>query len=157
MPTRATKRSGSPQGKERKQAQNGLAATKNDLAFQVEALTRLHDLAMQLAHTQDLHPALHAILETLTEVHGADFGLISLYDRVSGSLRVGASVGFNPDVLKQIDNFEPGPNIGACGTAFVTGERVVIHDVEADPAFERLVGFAREVGFRAVHSTPILT
>src|SRR5262249_49312372 len=102
-------------------------------------------------------PALQAILDTLIEIHGADFGLLSLYEPATNSLDIAASVGFARTTIEEIDHLHPGPNVGACGTAFATRQRVCIPDTESDPLFECFRGFARQAGFRAVHSTPILT
>jgi PAS domain S-box-containing protein len=126
-------------------------------SLQVKALSRLHELAMLLAGMSDPEPALQAILETLVDVHNADFGLLSLYDPASGFLTPGASVGFDRAALEALAQVAPGPNEGACGSAFATKERAIVEDVEADERFERYCPMAREVGFRAVHSTPILT
>ena len=46
---------------------------------------------------------------------------------------------------------------GRVRDAFATKERAIIEDVETDARFECYVPLAREAGFRAVHSTPILT
>ncbi|HYD83024.1 MAG TPA: ATP-binding protein, partial [Opitutus sp.] len=50
----------------------------------------------------------------------------------------------------------PGPNAGACGSAFALRKRVVVEDTEADQCFLLFREVARAAGFRAVHSTPVL-
>lgn len=132
-------------------------ATKDNLALQVETLTRLHNLSRLLADTMELSPALRAILETVVDIHGADYGLISLYDPASGFLHSNASIGFDSAALNVLGKVLPGPDAGACGTAFITRERAVVTDTETDPRFEKYREAARTTGFRAVHSTPILT
>src|SRR5437867_265445 len=126
-------------------------------SLQVKALSRLHELAMLLAGMSEPQPALQAILETLVDVHNADFGLLSLYDPATGCLTPGASIGFDAAALKTLARVGPEPDEGACGCAFATKERAIVEDVEADHRFERYRPMARAVGFRAVHSTPILT
>jgi PAS domain S-box-containing protein len=126
-------------------------------SLQVKALSRLHELALVLAGTSEPQPALQAILETLVEVHGADFGLLSVYDAATGCLTPGASVGFDADALAALARVATGPNEGACGSAFDAKERVIVEDVETDPRFECCLSMARGVGFRSVHSTPIVT
>lgn len=142
---------------DRKKTEIQLAAMKDDLALQVKALTRLHKLAIQLAGTLDLNVALHAVLETIVEVHGADFGILSLYDPVSGCLCPNASIGFSQAALKTVQYVKPEMDVGACGTAFATKKRAIIEDVETDFRFACYLPFARMTGFKAVHSTPILT
>ncbi len=134
-------------------SEGGLAA----ISLHVRALSRLHELAMMLARMSEPQPALQAILETLVEVHSADFGLLSLFNSATQNLSPAASFGFDEVTLAALANVPTGPNEGACGSAFATRERVIIEDVETDARFECYVALARESGFRAVHSTPILT
>src|SRR5436190_14144512 len=101
--------------------EGGLAA----ISLHVRALSRLHELAMLLAGMSEPQPALQAILETLVDVHAADFGLLSLYDRATGCLTPGASVGFTPAALDALAQLDPGLGEGACGSAFATKERAV--------------------------------
>jgi len=131
-----------------------LAAIKDDLALQVAALTRMHELAMHLTGTLDLRAALQAVLETVVEIHGADFGLLSLYDPASDVLRTHASVGFDAKTIKALDHIKPGE--GPCGLAFAQKTRVVIDDTQNDPR-SGYRDIARAVGFHTVHSTPITT
>jgi PAS domain S-box-containing protein len=134
-------------------SEGGLAA----ISLHVRALSRLHELAMLLAGMSEPQPALQAILETLVEVHNADFGMLSLYDAATQCLSPAASFGFDAAALAALANVPIGTNEGACGSAFATKERAVIEDVETDARFECYVALARETGFRAVHCTPILT
>jgi PAS domain S-box-containing protein len=126
-------------------------------SLQVKALSRLHELAMLLAGMSDPQPALQAILETLVDVHNADFGLLSVFDPVTGYFTPAASVGFGDAALAVLAHVARGRNEGASGTAFATKERVIIEDVETDTRSEKFCPIAHQVGFRAVHSTPILT
>jgi PAS domain S-box-containing protein len=132
-----------------------LAAIKDDLALQVTALTRMHELAMKLAGTLDLRVALHAVLETVVEIHGADFGVLSLHDPLTGVLRTYASVGFDLKVVAALDCVKPAD--GACGSAFSDKTRIIIGDAQTDPRFASYRQVARDVGFHSVHSTPIMT
>jgi PAS domain S-box-containing protein len=126
-------------------------------SLQVKALSRLHELAMLLAGTAEPQPALQAILETLVEVHRADFGLVLLYDPASQWLVPDASIGFDESALAALAHVPAGPTDGACGSAFANRERTIVEDIEIDERFDNYRSMAREVGFRAVHCTPILT
>lgn len=141
----------------RKRGELELAAIKDDLALQVAGLTRLHQLATRLAGAQDLESAYQAILETIVSIHGTDRGLLSVYDSESGYLTAGASINFKQSDLESLGHIKPEPKAGACGSAFATRNRVIVEDVETDPCFEGYREASRLVGFRAVHSTPILT
>src|SRR3954453_7969009 len=87
----------------------GLAA----ISLHVRALSRLHDLAMTLAGMSEPQPALQAILETLVEVHSADFGLLSLLGATSECLSPAASLGFDVAALAALASVPIGVNEGA--------------------------------------------
>jgi PAS domain S-box-containing protein len=133
------------------------ASARDGLSLQVKALLRLHELAMRLASTSEPQPAFAAVLETIVEAHTADFGLLSLYDPAAKCLTTAASIGFDDDALECLSAVGPGSDGSPWGCAFATRERVIVHDVEEDSRFEESHAVARTVGFRSVHSTPILT
>ena len=140
-----------------RRSKNRLQSSEQGLQRQVEALTRLHELSLRLAVTDDLNAALSAILKTLVEMHRASHGLLSLFDPATGYLGEAASVGLDARARQTLGRIAPGPDAGACGRAFATRRRAVVRDVEADPGFTEFREAARAIGFRAVHSTPILT
>jgi PAS domain S-box-containing protein len=142
---------------DRKQAEAELAAAKDHLSLQVRTLTRLHDLAMQLAGPMDLPAALQAITEGLVEVHNADSGLLSLCDPATGCLQIAASVGFDAERLAQAASIVSTAAAGGCGAVLSAHSRAAVHDVETDPRCANFREAARLAGYRAEHSTPILT
>jgi PAS domain S-box-containing protein len=125
------------------------------LPQQVSGLTRLHNLSTKLASTYRLDEAMQAILESIVELHGTHRGLLSLFDPAEGVLYSGAAVGFKPEELSQLAGVPPGA--AACGSAFRDRCRVIVDDTESDPLFAAYREQARRVGFRAVHSTPLLS
>jgi len=133
------------------------ASRADEIKQKVAGLTRLHELAIKLSGELELRPALQAILETLVDLHKADFGLLSLYDADSQLLCEHASVGIDSQVLQTLRRVKPGDSYGACGSAFSRRMRVVVEDTELDPLFATYREVARTIGFRSVHSTPILT
>jgi signal transduction histidine kinase len=134
-----------------------LLSSEVGLQRQVEALTKLHELSLRLAVTEDLPAALSVILKTLVGIHRASFGLLSLYDPATGDLNEAASVGFETDGRQSTERIMPGAHAGAHGRAFTMRRRVVVADVETDPDSGSYRAAARELAIRAVHSTPILT
>lgn len=142
---------------QRKAFEAELAFTKDQLGLQVESLTRLHQLAMELGGISQLEPALRRILDTAVEAQEADLGLVWIHDAESGRLRVEASNGFDPQALELFGDVIPGPGGGSAGQAFSDRRRRVIADTEKDPDFAPFRDAARKVGFRSVHSTPIVT
>ncbi|PVE20746.1 hypothetical protein DC522_30540 [Microvirga sp. KLBC 81] len=126
------------------------------LASELKAMTRLHELSRQLVRSADLQVMLEQILDATIELHGADFGNIQLYDTATQTLRIAVQRGFQQSFL---DHFaEVDANEGsACGMALARRERVVIEDVEQEPAYASSLEVAREAGYRAVQSTPLFT
>lgn len=140
---------------DRKAAEVALLRLKDELATQLTDLTRLHDMSVQLATTFELEPILEETLRTAIAIEGAQMGLLSLCEPDQQYLKAGASVGFRPDTLKELERVPPGG--GACGTCFQQRRRIIVEDIETDPIFADYRQLARDAGIRAVHSTPLLT
>lgn len=138
-----------------KRAQVDLAAARDEQRKQVASLTRLHALATQPVPRDDLQTLLESILGTALDLHDAAHGLISLMDTATGGLHAAASINLDAAAVRQLTGLLPLPGIGS--TEFTGPRRIVIHDIETEPCIERFRDAARRVGFRAVHSTPILT
>lgn len=144
---------------------SGQARAEAELARAHEAagrhtvdLAKLHELArIRVAAPPSPREALEHVVRILVDLHGADSGLLSLFDPEGGSLREAASVGLDAKALDLVGNIAPLRGVGACGTSFTERRRVIVQDVEDDPAFECLRDAARSIGFRAVHSTPLLS
>ena len=135
-------------------AEEAARASRAELSKQVDGLTRLHEMSLALSQTRDLRKLLDGVLAAATAVSDTDIGIISLYDEIEGWLEVGASLGFSEQALAHIGHIEAGA--GACGMALKERRRVIVDDVETDPLFTPFVWLARDVGFRAVHSTPLI-
>jgi PAS domain S-box-containing protein len=142
---------------QRKAAEAELAATKDQLTLQMETLTRLHQLALDLGGVNDLGSALQEIVDASVETQDADYGLVWIHDRASNRLVVQASHGFDEAGRALFHDVVPGPYGGSAGQAYAHGRRWVVSDTEVDEAFAPFRVPARSVGFRAVHSTPIVT
>ena len=135
-------------------AEEAARASRAELSKQVDGLTRLHEMSLALSQTRDLHKLLEGVLAAATAVSDTDIGIISLHDEVEGWLEVGASAGFSDRALAHVGHIEAGA--GACGMALKEKRRVVVDDVETDPLFTQFLWLAHDVGFRAVHSTPLI-
>ena len=139
-----------------KRTRRALAGTRDVLAEHVHTLTRLHSLSMFLGSGFDLGIGLQAVVDTFAELHGADNGLLTLYDEASGLLFPAGSSGFASETLLLLGEIDPGLPANVCGRAFTSGQRAVVEDIEADLEFAAARPIARMAGFRAVHSVPIL-
>jgi signal transduction histidine kinase/CheY-like chemotaxis protein len=131
-----------------------LRETQERLAEQVRDLSRLYDLSSRLEQTRELPEQLQAILECFVAAHGSTRGFVALYDSSLRALVVHARAGFDDSAIRALGSVPPG--MGACGRAFSERRRVVVMDIEMEPAFERYRAFAREQGIRAVHSLPLV-
>lgn len=133
----------------RKQAEQAVAT-------ELKAMTRLHEVSRGLATGAGLQVVLDAILNAVMDLQGADFGTMKFYDRETGALRIAAQRGFHRSLLDRFATLEARHG-SAGGIALARGERVMVEDVETEPAFAPGLAAAREAGFRAVQSTPLFT
>ena len=117
-------------------------------------LHELHELSATLASIPELPQQLELILATFVRMHGASKGMIAVHDQQRGMLVTAASTGFGPRALDAMREVRVGEL--ASGQACAAKARVVIEDTETDPHFVRHRDFARNEGFRAVHSTPLI-
>jgi PAS domain S-box-containing protein len=140
---------------ERKRSEEALVSARRQLETQVEDLRRLHEMSVRLSTSTELETMLVEILHAALAVHHTDMGLLSLCDPDCAGLRIGVSSGLSEDFLKRLRVVLPGA--GACGTAFQKRQRVVVEDVAIDPIFAGYREAAELAGFRAVHSTPLIT
>lgn len=120
-------------------------------AKQVEGLMYLNGLASKLAHTYDARSMLEAILSTILPLYQADQSMLSLYHPETGTLQAGAYRGLDEKFLERLSGS------GACDATLQQKRRIVVEDTETDPLFDSVRHVAREYGFRAVHSMPIIT
>jgi PAS domain S-box-containing protein len=140
---------------ERRQAETKSQELKDELAFELSAMTRLHDLSTRLLVKSELPQLLAEVLDATIALHGADFGNAQLFDPETGALEIVAQRGFEKEFL---DHFkEVRDENSACGRAWASGQRVVIEDVQADPGFEPHRRIAASAGVRAVQSTPLIS
>lgn len=122
----------------------------------MEAISRLHALAMHTVDMTDLEPILGEICDTAIALSSADFGHVQLVDAASGDLRIVAQRGF-PDWWTSFWN-EADQGQGLGGSARVLGCRRFIEDVLADPPSSAPIREALcRAGVRALQSTPLLT
>lgn len=133
----------------RKQAEQQLAA-------ELEATKRLHALSIRLGSAEDLTIALQDVLDNAIASCSADFGNVQVYNPERKKLEIWVQSGFQAEFL---DYFQ-GVGIddgSACAQALLSGERIVVPDVNTDPKFLPHRDLAASTGFRAVQSTPLKT
>jgi signal transduction histidine kinase/PleD family two-component response regulator len=140
---------------ERVRAEEELSALKDELAARLADMVRLYDLSARLSNTLELQAILRQVLTAVTALHGTDMGLVLLYDRDRGDLLPVASTGLGDDHIRQIGRIPPGA--GSAGAALLQRRPVIVEDVAADPLCAPYRDAARQEGYRATCSTPLLT
>jgi signal transduction histidine kinase len=74
----------------------------------------------------------------------------------STTMRPGAAPSLPAAYLQEIDGLIIGINVGSCGTAAFTRQRVIVEDIEHDPRWADCKTGALALGLRACWSTPVL-
>jgi signal transduction histidine kinase/ActR/RegA family two-component response regulator len=139
---------------DRKHAEEALRKSRAQLAEEAAALTRLHELSSRLWRKNTLREGLDEILAATLELLGADQGNVQIVTE-SRALTIVTHRGFSDEFL----NFFRDVSIEdatCCARAWRSGQRMMIPDVERDPDFEPFRNIARNAGFRAVQSTPLV-
>jgi len=142
---------------DRKRAQEALAAAKDQLAGDLDAMTRLQTLGTVFVRQGDMRTVLDTIVETAIAITNADMGNIQLLDKQSGRLKIIAQRGFEQSFLDFWNSVAEGQ--GACGTALHHAERMIIEDVTQSSIFvgKPALEVQLAAGVRAVQSTPLLS
>ena len=140
---------------ERTRGQEQLVALRNQLATELLAMARLHDLATRLLADIELPTLLDEVLDAIIALQSADFGNVQLRNPETRALEIVAQRGFGPDFLEHFSRVDD--KSAACGRALERHERVIIEDVLLDPGFAPHRAIAAAAGFRAVQSTPLVS
>jgi PAS domain S-box-containing protein len=128
-------------------------ALRNALAAELSAMIGLHDLTTRLVGNTGLQPILEEVLDAAIFLNSADFGVVQLYNPVTGGLEIVAQRGFQKPFLDYFVDVRD--DTSACGRCIARQERVIIEDLEIDPGFAPHRAVAAAAGYRAVHSTPL--
>lgn len=140
-----------------REAEGALAATRSELAWQVDALTRLHALASTLAQAPELEVALQRTLETLVEICGAHGGLLYLHQADSKCLSPAAATGIGDALAASLAAFASHCGESAVAHAFVERRTIVVEDATVHEMFAQSRQFIEDTGIRSALCTPILT
>ncbi len=136
--------------------EKALRESQAQLTAEVSALARLHEASVRLWETTDLHAGLKEMLDASIALLEADMGNIQLLNPQKKVLEIVVHRGFEKEFLdffRQVDAADD----CACGRTLREGKRTVIKDVELDPGFAPYRKIAKEAGYRAVQSTPLIS
>jgi signal transduction histidine kinase len=134
-------------------ANTQLLLLKDELAAELQAMTRLHEFSTRLWAIADLPALLEELLTETIEIQDADFGNVQLYNPQLQALEIAAQRGFNAEFLEYFAVIDQAS--AACGRAMQSRSRTIIEDVQTDPLFAAHRHIALSAGFRAVQSTPL--
>jgi PAS domain S-box-containing protein len=136
-------------------SEHRLRASETRLAADATALARLNALSSRLWRLRSRCDGLEEMLAATIELLGADMGNIQLLDAERGVLTIVAQRGFTKEFLDFFREVSTKDD-SACGRTLRSGERTIIEDVEQDVPYAPLRPIARDAGYRAVQSTPLL-
>lgn len=146
----------------RKNAEAELLRAKQELqtiaanfASEAQALDRLNICSSRLWRIDNLQDGLTEMLSAVIELVGADKGNVQLLDPRKGALIIAAQRGFSQDILDLLREISMEDST-VCAKSLRNGRRTIVEDVETDADFVSLREVARNAGFRAVISTPLL-
>jgi PAS domain S-box-containing protein len=132
-----------------------LLALKDELATELAAMTRLHDLGTRLLATTDLQPLLEEVLDATMALQNADLGSVQLYNPTIQMLEIVAHRGLRQGFLDEFGSMRDDSSI--CGRALLQRQRVIVEDVLSDPDCEPHRAMALAAGYRSVQSTPLFS
>lgn len=118
-------------------------------------LAHSNPLVMREDKPLELRTTLLAILDEAMQVDDAARGKIRIYNPDSGRLEVRVQRGFSDGFLDSFGAIAQDEPL-ACARAFRTRRRVVVADVARDALPEDYRAAARQEGFQALQSTPVI-
>jgi two-component system CheB/CheR fusion protein len=137
-------------------AEQALRQSEENLAAELNIMTRLHDITNRLLGVDDFSLAMNEILKTAIDLSDADFGDVQLAAKGSSTLTTVAQQGIDPNVLQR--------SIKACEgldtpsqRASREGQSVYIEDVKQHRVFACVQKAGEIAGYNALHCLPLKT
>lgn len=93
-------------------------------------------------------------IDQAMKLHGAQFGILQVYDDALCALQILAQKNFRAEYLRPFVSINPDEG-SVSGRSFKEGRTITIEDVNSDPSFELRRQTAKEGGFEAVQSSPL--
>ncbi|MGI9046183.1 MAG: PAS domain S-box protein, partial [Burkholderiales bacterium] len=140
---------------ERKETEQTLAAAKTELTAQLDDMTRLHEMSVQLSTDTELKSVLDSVVKAVCRVHGAALGTLMLYDKEQKELYPAARLGFSDAYMDMVGRIAVGA--GWCGMAVAERRRIVVENALNDDRFAPYRPAIELGGYQSAYSTPLLT
>jgi signal transduction histidine kinase/CheY-like chemotaxis protein len=141
--------------REKKQAKQELLLLKNELAEQLEDITRLQQLSSRLLNTLELNLVFDEVLRAIAALQNTDMAVLMLFDSKQNDLYIAGSIGLSTEYLEIMHRMPLG--VGDCGTAVSDHRAVMINNLAAEPMFKSYLFAAQIGGYKAVYSLPLFT
>ena len=110
-----------------------------------------------LARERSLPALLDAIVRGVEELVPGSLCSILLLDPDRRVLQHGAAPSLPDFYNDAVHGLAVGPDVGCCGTAVHTGQRVIVEDIATSPLWEQPRALATQAGLAACWSQPILS
>jgi len=124
----------------------------------LDAERRAHTrLLERLTGGETLDGVLAMLIEFAKEARPDMSGSILLLDPESGCLRHTVAINLPDFFCQAIDGLTPGPNVGSCGTAAFTGQRVIVEDIATHRYWDDYREVALRASLKACWSEPIIS
>ena len=136
-------------------AEKSESRARQELAAEVAATNRLHDLSTRPLMKTEFQPVLEDVLAAAVALQNADFGCVQLYNAATRSLQIVVQQGFKPDLLESFRDCHDETSV--CGRALLQGKLIIVEDILLDEGFAPHRSLAPAAGYRAVQSTPIFS
>ncbi len=126
-------------------------------AFRARQLVTGHNLILHgIAADAPLPQTLDGLTRLVENQFDGTAASILLLDDSGRRLRIGAAGSLPADYNTLVDGLEIGESAGSCGTAAFRGEPVEVDDIATHPLWSGFRGIARDFGFAACWSMPVL-
>jgi GAF domain-containing protein len=112
-------------------------------------------MVSRLKSQPDLSLALETAVRDIVALHGAEFGNLQLAAD-DGSLWIVAHQGLDGTFMDAFARVDPVEGT-ACARSWRDRVTVFLHDVSTDKDFQPFIAIARQAGFRAVISSPLVS
>ena len=138
-----------------KRVEQALRQSEDQLSKELSAINQVHELSYRLFTTFDLEQALQEVLQAAITLHSTTMGTMQLYDPDRGVLEIVAHQGLEQDFLDHFREVRLDDG-SVCSRILEEGRRVIVEDIQIDPAYEPHLQIAAAAGYRAVQSTPLI-
>jgi two-component system, chemotaxis family, CheB/CheR fusion protein len=141
---------------ERKEAEDALRKSQEQLKQELEVISRLHQMTMRVVTASELSEAVDEILNAAVELQESDMGDVQLVTADRTGLEILASRGLPESYLDalRVVKIEEDP---VSGRAVREKRRITVSDVDSEAAIPVYRGLAAAAGFSAVQATPLIS